>query len=441
MKKPLIALVVAVLGATGFCYYRGAGSGPAASSSGGPGGGPGGGAGGGGGRPGGGGPGGAAFGARPPMTVELSSTARTAMAETISVVGSLEGQASVEVASKVSGRLQEVNVRIGDRVSRGQRLALVEDRELREQVRQAEASFDVARATIRQREADLKFAETNLERSRSLFQRQLLPRQTMDDADARQQSAVAQLDLARAQFEQAKARLDELKITLSNAEIASPVNGFVGRRLLDPGAFVSSNTPVVSVVEIDRVRLVANLVEKDLRRVQVGTLADVEVDAFPGDVFKGRVARVAPVLDPSTRTAQLEIEVPNPDFRLKPGMYSRVRLTVATKTGALTVPVNAVVDIDGRRGVFTVADGQRRLARFHPVQVGIEDGTRAEILGGIEEGTRIITTGAAGLRDGDPVMVAGPAGPPGGGRARNSGAGAPASEPPRESAPATRPRT
>lgn len=390
MKKLLIAVVLVACAAAAILYYRS----PAASTAGSPGAASGA-------RP------GAGMFARPPMTVELAAATRTSMSETITVVGNLEGMSSVEVAPKVSGRLQDVLVRIGDRVSRGQKLAQVEDREIQEQVRQAAASFDVARATIRQREADLKFAQTNLERSRSLFQRQLLPRQEMDDAEARQQSAAAQLDLARAQFEQARARLDELKITLANAEIRSPVNGFVGKRLLDAGAYVSSNTPVVSVVEIDRVRLVANLVERDLRRVQVGSQAEVEVDAFPGETFRGRVARVAPVLDPATRTAQMEIEVPNPSYQLKPGMYSRVRLTVSTKNAALAVPINAVVEVGGQRGVYTVEGEGRRLAKFIPVQTGIEDGQHIEITSGLEDGARIVTVGAAALKDGDPVQLAG----------------------------------
>jgi RND family efflux transporter MFP subunit len=351
--------------------------------------------------------------ARPALAVELGDASRTAMADVVTVVGNLEGQASVEVASKVSGRLEEVAVRIGDRVTKGGLLARVEARELQEQVHQAEASFEVARATVRQREADLKFAQTNLDRSRSLFERHLLPRQTLDDADARQQSAQAQLDLSRAQFTQAQARLDELKITLAATAITSPVDGFVGKRLLDPGAFVSPNTTVVSVVEIDRVRLVANIVEKDLRRVRVGSTADVEVDAFPGETFRGHIARIAPILDPATRTAQMEVEVPNGDFRLKPGMYSRVTLTVATKAQALTVPVNAVVTIEGKKGVFQVKDGpspngSAKSAAFVPVETGLQNGTRIEVLSGIGDGARVVTTGAAALRNGDPISIAAP---------------------------------
>jgi RND family efflux transporter MFP subunit len=267
-------------------------------------------------------------------------------------------------------------------------------------------------------------ARSNLERLRSLFNRQLLPQQTLDDTEARYQAAAAQLDLARAQFEQARARLEELRITLANTRIVSPVDGFVGRRHLDPGAFVGPNSPVASVVDIRTVRLVVNLVEKDLRRVEAGTPAVTEVDAYPGEQFIGRVARVAPVLDPATRTAEIEVEIPNPAFRLKPGMYARSRLTIGRRENALVVPRNAVVDVEGRRGVF-VFDAAARQARFRPVDVGLQDDRQAEILGGLDDGQTVITTGAAALRDGDPVLLPGMGGP-GGPGGRPGGAGRPA---------------
>ncbi len=343
-------------------------------------------------------------GMRAPMTVDTAPTRRETVSEHITVVGNLIGAATVEVVPKVSGRLQNVAVKLGDAVRKGQTLAQVEDREIREQVRQAEASFEVARATVRQREADLKFTETALERSRSLFSRNLLPRQTLDDAEARYQAAEAQLDLARAQFNQSQARLDESRITLGNTTIASPVDGFVAKRNLDPGGFASQNTPVVSVVDLSTVRMVANLIEKDAKRVHTGTEAAVEVDAYPGERFAGRVARVAPVFDPATRTAEMEIEVPNRSGRLKPGMYARVNLIVGVRENALVVPRNAVVDIEGKRGVFVP---QENRASFRPVETGLQDETRVEITNGLDDGTRVITTGALALRDGDPIQVPG----------------------------------
>jgi RND family efflux transporter MFP subunit len=378
-------------------------------------------------------------GSRPPMPVEFATVKRAPVAEQILIVGNLIGAATVEVVPRANGRLQVVNVKLGDSVRQGQVIARVEDSEVREQVRGAEASYQVAQASIRQREADLKLAQNNLERSKNLYERQLLPQQSFDDVDARHQAAVAQLDLAKAQFEQAKARLDELKITLTNTQIVSPVDGFIGKRYLDPGAFASTNAPVASVVDIRTVRMVANLVERDMRRVPVGTAANVEVDAYPGEIFKGRVSRVAPVFDPATRTAEFEIEVPNVGYRLKPGMYSRVQLTINTRSDAITVPRNALVDLAGKTGVFVAAPADKAegtrggapganvmTARFMPVEVGIRDGEAIEITSGLENGARVITTGASALKNGDRIVAANEGrGRDGRGPAAGAGQGAP----------------
>jgi RND family efflux transporter MFP subunit len=203
---------------------------------------------------------------------------------------------------------------------------------------------------------------------------------------------------------QTRARIDGLKITLSNTSILSPVDGFVSRRMLDPGAFAGANTPILSVVAINTVRLVASIVEKDFKRIRQGVPAVVQVDTFPGEQFRGEVSRVAPVFDPATRTAQIEIGVPNPGFRLKPGMYARVQLTVERRTNALTVPRNALVDMSGRRGVFVV---EEQTARFQEVRTGLQDADRVEVLDGVVEGQRVVTTGALALRDGDRVLLAG----------------------------------
>jgi len=422
MRRTIVIAIVAVVGLSGFLLYNRAGDAAdpgtagAANAAGGRGGG--------------------RIGGRPPMPVEFTTAKRAPVSEQILVVGNLIGAATVQVVPRVNGRLQTVNVKLGDSVRQGQVIARVEDLEIREQVRQAEATYKVSEASIRQREADLKLAKTNLDRSQSLVDRQLLPQQTFDDVDARHQAAQAQLDLARAQFEVSKARLDELKITLSNTQIISPVDGFVGKRFLDPGAFASTNAPVASVVDIRTVRMVANLVERDMRRVPTGTPAVVEVDAFPGEKFQGRVSRVAPVFDPATRTAEIEIEVPNSGYRLKPGMYSRVNLTIDTRADAITVPRNALVDLQGKTGVFiaqggasggqggpqgdaqkaggqtgtTGAGGGGMTAKFVPIEVGIRSGEQVEVVKGLNDGARIITTGASALKDGDRIVAAAPEG-------------------------------
>lgn len=403
MKK-VVLLVGLLLAVAGIAFYTGQSSRAPVGAEG-----AGAGPGGRGGAAGGGRGGGGGFGGRGgqagPMTVEVATAKLGSVMQELVVVGNLVGDATVAVVPRAAGRLQEISVRLGDRVSRGQRIAKIEDFELQEQVKQQEAALEVSRATIRQREADLQLAQTNAERSRSLFARQLLPKQTLDDTESRYQSAVAQLDLARAQNTQSTARLDELRINLANTIIVSPVDGFVARRAVDPGAFVGQNAPVVDVVDIGRVRLVANIVEKDLDQLSPGDDTMVEVDAFPGEMFEGHIARVAPVLDPATRTASIEIEIPNPGFRLKPGMYARVTVTTDERKDALVVPANAVIDVGGRRGVFLAAENDT--VSFRPVTVGIDEDTQIEIVQGLAEGDRVVTVGAGALREGDRVLIAG----------------------------------
>jgi RND family efflux transporter MFP subunit len=426
-KFVVIAIVVAVVG--GAAAYMGVFSsdGDAAAAAQGTGqGGPGrggaqGGNPGGGGFGGFGGPGGGGGGPRVPMTVELASLKRGRVAAYLTVVGNLIGEQTVDIAPRTGGRLLDVRVKLGDRVRRGQILAKVEDREIVEQVRQAEASQRVSEATIRQREADLNVAKVNFDRSKNLFERQLLAKQALDDAESRYLAALAQVDLSKAQLSQNESRLEELRINLQNTSVSSPVDGFVAKRTVDPGAMVNTNTAILSVVDISRLRLVANVVEKDLRMVSAGDMAEVEVDAYPGEKFKGKIARVAPVLDPATRTAVMEVEIPNGDGRLKPGMYARINLTVEEHENALVVPKTAVVDYASQRGVWVPNDQDR--ATFVPLKLGIENSEQIEVLGGLNEGDQFVNAGAGAVRNNDQLLVAGRTGGPNGGQAGAGGRG------------------
>jgi membrane fusion protein (multidrug efflux system) len=154
----------------------------------------------------------------------------------------------------------------------------------------------------------------------------------------------------------------------------------------------------------------------------------VLVDAFPGENFNGRIARVAPILDPATRTAVIEVEIPNPAYRLKPGMYANVTLEIETRENILTVPKVALVDSGGSRGVYQPNDQGR--ATFKAVKIGLEDNAKAEILEGLSEGEVVVSTGAGALRRNDQLVVAGggdgpsPSGAPGqGGQGGRRGPG------------------
>jgi hypothetical protein len=199
---------------------------------------------------------------------------------------------------------------------------------------------------------------------------------------------------------------------------------------MDAGAWASQQAPVASVVDISSVRLIANVVERDLRLVNSGDPARVNVDAFPGETFSGRIARVAPVLDPATRTAEIEIEVPNRDYRLKPGMYARMAVTIESRKEATLVPKEAVVDYNGSRGVFTMnADNK---AKFRPIEIGIEDATHVEVRNGLTASDTFVTGGASALREDDTLVLAGEDDPRGSGApagaGRRRGPGGPGSQ-------------
>jgi RND family efflux transporter MFP subunit len=182
----------------------------------------------------------------------------------------------------------------------------------------------------------------------------------------------------------------------------------VGKRTVDPGAMVNTNTAIASVVDISKLRLVANVVEKDLRLVSAGDTAVVEVDAYPGEKFNGKIARVSPVLDPATRTAAMEVEIPNGDYKLKPGMYARIALTVEEHDSALVIPKTAVVDYQNQRGVWVPNENDR--AKFVPLKLGIENSEQIEVTGGMEEGSKFVNVGASAVRNNDQLLYAGQAG-------------------------------
>jgi RND family efflux transporter MFP subunit len=170
--------------------------------------------------------------------------------------------------------------------------------------------------------------------------------------------------------------------------------------------------------------MIANIVEKDIRRITEGLPAMVEVDAYPGEQFMGKVAHVAPVLDPATRTGQIEIEIANSSFRLKPGMYAKVSFTVDKKANALVIPTAALVDLGGNKGVFMASRSEQgQVANFKKIDIGIVNQTLAEVTSGLTEGETVVTTGAAALREGDRILLPGETAAPGGGGAGAGGRG------------------
>lgn len=324
--------------------------------------------------------------------------------ESLTLAGALKPKEQVDVAPKIQGRVQSIAVHVGDTVRRGAVIAVFEDEELKQQVQRASAALEVARASVAQRRAEFQNADAELKRAESLRQSGLISVQ--DYAARRTNSAVvrAQVDLAQAQQQQAEAELRELKIRAEQLRITSPINGVVANRYVDVGALVSPTTPVVRVVNLNVMVTAATVPERDIGKLRQGDTAAVRVDAYGDQVFRGRVARISPVLDPATRSATVEIEVPNPDQRLKAEMYARVQLDLASTRQAVLIPRDALVYRGKQPGVYTT---QEKTPVFTPVETGGTEGELVEVVSNLQPGTRIVGRGAAMIREGDQIAPAG----------------------------------
>jgi RND family efflux transporter MFP subunit len=250
-----------------------------------------------------------------------------------------------DLYAKNAGYVSEINFDIGDHVKKGQVLAVIDDPELQAQfdkaqaaIAQTKAALDVAKRQLVGLESDLALQRVTLDRQKELFAGKAATAQTLDEARAREGVASAAVDtgkarisLADADFQVAKAEADRLQALLGYDKIIAPFDGVVTRRLVNPGDLVQSATatrtsPLFTCQKIDVVRVFADAPEASATAIRPGTRAEIKLFDVAGTTIRGSVTRVATALDPATRTMRVEIDLPNPDEKLQPGMYARVTL-------------------------------------------------------------------------------------------------------------------
>ncbi len=196
---------------------------------------------------------------------------------------------------------------------------------------------------------------------------------------------------------------DEVGYDYKPYEVKSDAKGVVARIILNPGASVNPNSPIMNLIDIDTVKVVVAVDEKKIRFIGMGQNARVTLEAYPGEIFAARVTNISPIANPVSRTVDVELSIPNPNHRIKPGMYVEVEWVISTRA-ATVVPLGAVVDRGGQKYVFLVADGR---AKMNPVSVGAVAGDVIEILSGLKGDEQVITTGAGQLNDKDKIKIVG----------------------------------
>jgi multidrug efflux pump subunit AcrA (membrane-fusion protein) len=194
---------------------------------------------------------------------------------------------------------------------------------------------------------------------------------------------------------------DEVGYEFKPYEVQSDVKGAVARILLNPGASVNPATPILAIVDIDTVKAVVAVDELKIRFVRVGQAVQLKMAAYPDEAFTAKVTAISPICNPQTRAIDIEITVPNPGYRLKPGMYAEMEM-VQNRHSGLTLPISAVVDRGGQKFVFSIAADR---ARMVPVLTGAINGDEIEIVSGLQGSETVVASGADRLENGDRLNV------------------------------------
>lgn len=342
-------------------------------------------------------------GQRPPVAVEVDSIRHGPISEVRQFVGTVHPLYRYLVAPKVAGRLLETRKRIGDPVHRDEVVAKIDDAEYQQAVREAEASLKIAQASLAEAKSQFALASQELERVQQLKEKGIASPAELDAATTNFEAQQSRLQLAQAQVEQREAALRAAQIRLAYTVLTAPAPGFTAERFVDEGALLTANAPVISVVSIEKVIVRTTITERDYGRVQPGQPAAVSVDAYADRVFPGKVARIAPLLREESRMAEAEVEVNNDSLLLKPGMFARVIVVLATHEHAQLIPSRAVVNRDGQKGLFVV-DSTGTTARLVRITAGIVTPEFTEVITPQLRGM-VVTLGHHLLADGSPVFL------------------------------------
>ena len=390
------------------------------------------------------------------VPVEVVAAEQRAMAETVTVTGTIRAAQEADVSAQITAEVVEVTVREGDPVKAGQVLIRLDRDQTQSQVRQAEAGVEaaaaqlaagmrrlevleegardeeraIARSRLEQAESALRTAEADLSRLRDLFEEGAVSKQQLDVAQTAYDTARTNRDSARqsleltlkgareeeidaarkdveaaaAGLEQAKAILAEARKRDSYAILRSPLTGIVVERHVEPGEVTNPGMggPLLTLADPSSVYYEATVPERVALRVNPAQRVNIVVQGDGDRVVEGRVERIVPVANPQSRDFLVRIDIVEGEGLMKPGMFARGSVVVEESADAVVIPKDALVEREGKVLAFVVKGD---VASMRDVVVGITDSGHAEIVSGVEPGEVVVVVGGEGLQDGDPVLV------------------------------------
>lgn len=313
---------------------------------------------------------------RPAKRVRVESVEAASLNDVLVLPATIEARESTTLATGRPGRVDGISADTGDRVRKGQAIVRINAASAYAELKQAKAAYDSSKAAF--------------ERTEKLLSRKL--------------STDAAVEVARANFAQTEAALELARANVEYAVLRAPHAGFISARNVAVGEYASPGTALVDIVDIDTVKVVVKVPERDIDAIQLGATAEFQVDALAPETFSGVVERVGVVADRAARTFDVELRAQNPEKRLKPGMLARVRLPRRSLSGVPVVRRDAVVeDLEGPT-VFLARNGKAERVR---VELGPVEGDKVAIDAGLNVGDPLIVIGQRMLVNGDPVKAVG----------------------------------
>jgi RND family efflux transporter MFP subunit len=336
------------------------------------------------------------------VPVEVQIVRQSNLVQSIYYSGDIFAEFEVDVYSKIPDRIEKYYVEEGDYIKKGEPIARIIATTIEQAVRQAEAALIAAKA----QEANL---QVEFERSQRLFRENAMSQQQYD-------LIKTQYEANHAQVEQSEAALISARSHFKDATVSAPISGVIGKRYFENGDMANQMTPLVKIVQMDRLKIIVNAIEDDLGKLAVGQQAKITVRSYPDRSFIGSVKRISPILDPITRMADVEIMLNNSDHILKPGMYAEVEIIFGTLENVIAVPRFATTEntttqtINGKNEViknYYVYLVNKGKAVQKKLDVSYLNHKNIAVDTAVAVGDTLIISGQNNLRDGMSVKVVG----------------------------------
>jgi RND family efflux transporter MFP subunit len=337
------------------------------------------------------------------IPVNVRAVKSESILEKVQYLGDIEGNPSVVLYPKLTDNIIDVLVENGDFVRKGDVLGHINDAMVRISKSQAEAAYYSAKSQVEN-------VNVEYERMRTLFNEKAISQSQWDQV-------ITQRIVAEAGLKQAKAGLEMATTQLGYAAITAPISGYVSNLVYEPGDMATPQKPFASIHQVKTVKIAVNVTESDLGNIKVGQRCEISVNTYPDEVFNGKIGNISPVINPMTRTAEIEVQADNADLRLKPGMFARVAIITNERNNVLTIAKSATNkqtvlqrfgdNLRDERVVetyscFVVRDG---VALQVPIEIGIESKTRYEVVKGLDSGDLVVIMGQNNLSDSTMVNI------------------------------------